>query len=123
MLIGALMAIFFSSTADLPGQGFVDLLNTFIEQRITEPNRRKAISSDADDIEKALAHFSKKLEKAAKRMVKTNEDHDSNRPGFEKILDELNRERANAQQKILDLRFSIKNQMTRKEWQGAFGHV
>ena len=123
MLIGALMAIFFSSTADLPGQGFVDLLNTSIEQRITEPNRRKAISSDADDIEKALAHFSKKLEKAAKRMVKTNEDHDSNRPGFEKILDELNRERANAQQKILDLRFSIKNQMTRKEWQGAFGHV
>ena len=56
-------------------------------------------------------------------MVNTNEDHDSNRPGFEKILDELNRERANAQQKILDLRFSIKNQMTRKEWQGAFGHV
>ena len=121
MLIGALMAIFFSSTADLPGQGFVDLLNTFIEQRITEPNRRKAISSDADDIEKALAHFSKKLKKAAKRMVKTNEDHDSNRAAFENILDELNGERADTQQKILELRFSISDQMSREEWQKAFG--
>jgi predicted nucleic acid-binding Zn-ribbon protein len=123
VIIGALLAIFFSSAADLPGQGFVDLLNAFIEQRTTEPDRRKAISGDADDIEKALEHFSKKLEKAAKRMVLTNEDHDSNRAAFEKILDELNRERANTQHKILDLRFSIKNQMTRKEWHGAFGRV
>ncbi|MGD9189639.1 MAG: hypothetical protein PVI89_15575 [Desulfobacteraceae bacterium] len=121
MIIGAFLAIFFSSAADLPGQGFVDLLNAFIEQSITQPDRRKAISGDADDIEKALEHFSKKLKKAAKRMVKANEDHDSNRAAFENILEELNGERADTQQKILELRFSIRDQMSRKEWQEAFG--
>lgn len=121
MLIGALIAIFFSSAADLPGQGFVDLLNAYIEQRITEPDRRKAISSDADNIEKELEHFSKKLRKAAKRMVNTNEDHGSNRLAFENILDELNGERADTQQKLLELRFSIRDQMSRNEWQKAFG--
>jgi predicted nucleic acid-binding Zn-ribbon protein len=115
------MAIFFSSTADLPGQGFVNRLNAFIQQSIIEPDRRNAISGDAGDMEKALEHFSKQLKKAAKRMVKTNEDHGSNRAEFEQILDELNQQRADTQQKILELRFSIRDQMSRKEWQKAFG--
>lgn len=123
MLIGALIALFFYSAADLPGQGFVDTLNAYIEQRINEPDRRKAISSDVENIEEALEDFSKKLQSAGKRMVKINKDHGSSRAAFEQILDELNRERASTQQKALNLRFSIKKQMTREEWQGAFGRL
>lgn len=121
MLIGALMAILFSSVADLPGQGFVDQLNAFIKPGITEPDRREAISGDAEDIEKALEHFADQLKRGAKQMVITNEDHDSHRAAFENILDELNGERADTQQKILELRFSIRDQMSPKEWQKAFG--
>jgi predicted nucleic acid-binding Zn-ribbon protein len=121
VLIGALIAIFFSSAADLPGQGFVDRLNAFIEQSVTQPDRRKTLSSDVDDIETALEHFSKQLKKAAKRLIKTNEDHDTNRAAFETILDELSQERSDTQQKILELRFSIRDRISRKEWQKAFG--
>jgi predicted nucleic acid-binding Zn-ribbon protein len=121
VLIGAFIALLFSSAGDLPGQGFIDTINAFVKQGITEPDRKKAVSADVADMEEALEDFSKRLKSAGKLMVKLNKDYGSSREALESVLDELNRERAGTQQKILELRFSIRDQMSREEWQRAFG--
>jgi hypothetical protein len=121
VLIGAFIVLLFSSAGDLPGQGFMDTIDALVKQGITEPDRKKAVSADVADMEETLEDFSKSLKSAGKRMVKLNKDYGSSRRAWESVLDELNGERADTQQRILELRFSIRDQMSREEWQKAFG--
>lgn len=121
MLIGVFIALLFSSAGDLPGHGFIHTINAFVKENIAEADRKKAISSDVDEIENALETFSDELKRAGKQMVKLNSDHGSGREAFEGVLNGLNQQRMDAQNKILDLRFKIRERMTRQEWQAAFG--
>jgi hypothetical protein len=120
MLIGALITLLFLSVADLPGQAFVDNIRSFAKQNISERDRKKEILSLVDDMEDALEDFSEQLKDSGKSMVKLNRDRSSTRQGFKEVLDDLNESRMSTQEKILDLRFKMKDRMTREEWQTAF---
>ena len=120
MLIGAFITLLFFSVTSMPGQAFVDNISSFAKQNISERDRKKEILSLVDDMEGALEDFSEQLKDSGKRMVKLNRDHSSTRQVFEEVLDELNEGRISTQEKILDLRFKMKDRMTREEWQMAF---
>lgn len=120
MLIAALVTLLFFSGASLPGQAFIDKISEFGKENISERDRRKAVLSITEDMEEAMENFSDQLKDSGKRMVKLNRDHGSTREAFEKELEELNNSRFQTQEKILDLRFKLKDGMTREEWQMAF---
>jgi len=120
MLIGALITLLFFSVADLPGQAFIDSISSFAKENISERARKKEILSFVDNMEDALEDFSEQLKDSGKSMVKLNRDQSSTRQAFEEALDELNESRISAQKKILDLRFKMKDRMTREEWLATF---
>ena len=120
MLIGAFITLLFFSVASLPGQAFIDNMSSFTKESISEPDRKKKILSFVDDMENALEDFSEQLKDSGKHMVKLNRDHSSTRQAFEEVLDKLNESRISTQEKILDLRFKMKDRMTREEWEMAF---
>jgi predicted nucleic acid-binding Zn-ribbon protein len=121
MLIAAFVAMFFSSTGNLFDQEFIEMLNRYTKESITEPQRQKGISAHMDAIEDELEAFSDRLKGAAKRMVKLNNDHTSTRKEFATVLAELNQQRLETQIKMMELRFKVKAQMTRGEWRAALG--
>ncbi len=69
--------------------------------------------SDVHDIDNALEDFSDQFKSAGKRPVKLDKDYASTRQDLEKVIDELNQDWARTQLQILELRFKIKERMTR----------
>ena len=120
MLIGAFITLLFFSVADLPGQAFINNITSFAKENISERGRKKEILSFVDDMEDVLENFSEQLRDSGNRMIKLNRDHSSTRHAFEKVLDDLNESRMSTQEKILEIRFKMKDRMTREEWQMAF---
>ena len=120
MLIGALIALLFLSTASMPGQAFVDNISSFAKESISERDRRKEILSFTENMEDALADFSDQLKDSGTSMAKLNKDQNSTRHAFEDELNTLNNSRFQTQVKILDLRFKIKDRMSREEWNKVF---
>lgn len=120
MLIGVLLTLLFFSVADLPGQALIDNISSFAKENISERDRKKEILSFVDNMEDALEDFSEQLKDSGKSMVKLNRDQSSTHQAFQEVLVELNESRISTQEKILGLRFKIKDRMTREEWQMAF---
>ena len=71
-------------------------------------------------MEDALADFSDQLKDSGTSMAKLNKDQNSTRHAFEDELNTLNNSRFQTQVKILDLRFKIKDRMSREEWNKVF---
>ena len=120
MLIGALIALLILSTASMPGQALVDNISSFAKESISERDRRKEILSFTENMEDALADFSDQLKDSGTSMAKLNKDQNSTRHAFEDELNTLNNSRFQTQVKILDLRFKIKDRMSREEWNKVF---
>jgi hypothetical protein len=53
-------------------------------------------------------------------LIELDKDYKSNRKQFEKLFDEFNQNQQDTYQAILDLRFKLKEGMTRSEWEDAF---
>ena len=121
MLIGAFITLLFFSVADFPGQAFIDNISSFAKENISERDRKKEILSFEDNMEDALEDFSEQLKDSGKSMVKLNCDDSSTRQAFEEVIHKLNDSRISTQEQILDLRFKMKDRMTREEWKIAFG--
>ena len=121
MLIVLLIGIFLSAgSGSIPGQNFIDSLNSHLKKNMAASDQKKEILTLVDDMENELKDFSKKLKSSGKIIEELNRDHAANREDFEKVLDELNASRAMTQQNILEIRFKIKERMTREKWEEIF---
>lgn len=121
MLIGLILSfLFLGFLGDLPGKEVIDTLGDLVKESISEPERQKEIKSLVDDMEKELKDFNKQLKKSSKTLAKLNRNHNSRREDLENVLDELNGRRVNSQEKLLEIRFEMKERMSREEWQAVF---
>ena len=123
MLIAILLGIFLStgsSTGSMIGQNFIDDLSAKVENNIIVSDQKKELLSLVDDMEDEIKKFSNQLKGSSKAIKRLNKDYDATREDFETILHELNTNRAGTQEKIMKIRFKMKNRLTREEWKKVF---
>ena len=121
MLIALIVSLFLSLySSDLPGMEFIEKVSDLIRETVSEPQRSEEILSLVDDMEKELKDFNKQLKKSSKTLTKLNRNHNSRREDLENVLDELNDRRINSQEKLLEIRFEMKERMSREEWRAVF---
>ncbi|MGB5624750.1 MAG: hypothetical protein WBM61_03385 [Woeseiaceae bacterium] len=88
---------------------------------IVEPDRRGSAMSTLKAMKKRAAAMNKQAGKSGKRLKKALQQHDLTDAAIDEIwtahfasIDQFNRD-------MIDLRFQLKNDVTRDEWQQLFG--
>ncbi|MHC4211932.1 MAG: hypothetical protein ACYSWP_01040 [Planctomycetota bacterium] len=120
MLIGALIILLLSSGNDLANQNLVAHIDTYVNKNIKETSRQYQLLSIVNSIKKARANSTQQTNSTIKSLIELDKDYASNREQFEKLFKEFNQNQQNNYKAILDLRFKLKEGMTRAEWEAAF---
>ena len=81
-----------------------------------DPARAEAAQSILEDLRKDVVAFDKKYAAAGKSVRRSYRDHAADRAEVEAALDQLNRDWERGQERVLDLRFELREQLTREEW-------
>jgi hypothetical protein len=94
----------------------VDQLSDRIAIVVEVPARAEAAQSTLDDLKREAVAFEKTFTASSKAVKRSYRDHAADRAGIEAVLDELNRDWQRGQERALDLRFELRDQLTREEW-------
>lgn len=119
MLIAILLGIFLS-TGSTAGQRFIDALSVKVKDNITVSEQKKELLSLVDDMEDEIEKFSRQLRGSSEAIRRLNKNHGATHEEFETVLGELNSGRERTQEKIITIRFKMKNRLTREEWKKIF---
>jgi septal ring factor EnvC (AmiA/AmiB activator) len=117
-LIASLIISFLSP--GISGELFIKETRKSVKQSIADSGRKKELSSHVDKMEKELKSFNKQLKKSGKSLSKLNKNYDSNLEDFETALDKLNEKRIISQERIVEIRFMMKDHMSLDEWKAVF---
>lgn len=125
-MIWALLAWYFfggggaASGAIITSSG-VDALSEQVEVVVEDDTRRQQASLVLRELRKEVKAFERSVEKSGSRLDKLYEDHTDNRQEALNILGELNSEWKVAQDRALDARFALRDNVTQDEWSELFG--
>ena len=92
-----------------------------VEVAVTDPVRAEAASDTLKELRGEIKAFEKKFSKSTKSLTKLYKDHDANADRVLAVLDELNSDWLASQERAIDLRFDLKESLTREEWEDVFG--
>jgi uncharacterized protein YpuA (DUF1002 family) len=119
MLIALIVALFL-------GGGSISVLDYIADTRkdvktvVAEPDRRSAALATLKTLKKRAAALDKQTRKRARRLTKALNSHEITEAQIEEIwaahyaaVDQFNRD-------MIDLRFQLKDSVTRDEWQQLF---
>jgi len=99
----------------------VEALGDRVEIVVTDPARAAAAQSTLNDLGTGVVAFEKKFEASGKAVIRSYRDHAADRAEIEAVLDDLNRDWAQGQERALDLHFELREQLTREEWAALWG--
>lgn len=115
---------FFGGAAGISGGALtveaVEQLDDRVAVVVQEPARRQAAHSMLEELRQGVDAFDKEFAAAGTSITASYRDHDADRAEIEAVLENLNREWARGQQRALDLRFELRERLTRKEWEALF---
>jgi hypothetical protein len=94
----------------------VDVLSQRIAIVVEDPERAEAAQSTMKNLSKEARAFEKTFSASGKDLKRSYRDHAADRAEIEAVLDELNRDWERGQERALDLRFALREQLTREEW-------
>ena len=94
----------------------VEELSDRIEIIVEDPARAEAAQLTLGELSRAVKSFDKDFAASGKAVTRSYRDHVANRAEIEAVLDELNRDWERGQERVLDLRFELRDQLTREEW-------
>ena len=94
----------------------VEELSDRVEIVVQDPRRAEAARLTLDDLGQAVASFEKTFAASGKEVARSYRDHAADRAEIEAVLDQLNRDWERGQARMLDLRFELRDQLTREEW-------
>jgi hypothetical protein len=95
-------------------------LSDRIEIVVEDPSRAEAAQATLDDLKTEVTAFGKKFTASGRAISRSYRDHAAGRAEIEAILDELNRDWERGQERALDLRFELQDQLTREEWAALY---
>ena len=87
---------------------------------VEDPSRAEAAQATLDDLETEATAFGKKFTASGRAISRSYRDHAAGRAEIEAVLDELNRDWERGQERALDLRFELRDQLTREEWAALY---
>jgi hypothetical protein len=87
---------------------------------VEDPVRAEAAQSILEDLRKDVITFDKKFAAAGKGVRRSYRDHAADRAEVEAALEQLNRDWERGQQRSLDLRFELREHLTREEWTALY---
>ena len=98
----------------------VEQMSDRVEIAIEDPGR----ADDAQAVLKALKEevldFENMFADSGKAIERSYRDHAAEKAEIEAELDELNRDWASAQERVLDLHFELREHLTREEWAALY---
>ena len=98
----------------------VEEMSKRVEVVVEEPAR----ADDAREVLKALKEevldFENTFAASGKAIERSYRDHAADRSEIEAELDELNRDWARTQERALDLRYELREHLTREEWAALY---
>jgi hypothetical protein len=87
---------------------------------VEDPVRADAAQSTLADLKKEAAAFEKTFAVSGKAVKRSYRDHGADRAEIQAVLDQLNRDWERGQERALDLRFELREQLTREEWHALY---
>ena len=94
----------------------VEELGERVEIVVADPVRAEAAQLTLDDLAQAVRSFEKVFAASGKAVTRSYRDHAADRAEIEAVLEQLNRDWERGQERVLDLRFELRDQLTRDEW-------
>ena len=87
---------------------------------VEDPARAEAAQSILEDLRKDVVAFDKQFAASGKVVRRSYRDHAADRADVEAALDQLNRDWQRGQERVLNLRFELRDQLTREEWAALY---
>ena len=115
--IYALMALFGGSGMEIYS---VKQLQPLIEKHVISEDRQDQLIEMVKAEQKKADEFNKQATKASKKLLKINKDISSTEADFHVIIDATEKSLLQVQDGYIDLRFDLKEKMTREEWAAVF---
>ena len=124
MLAAILMAFFLGGAGGIFGgiltQSILEDADSRMQQAIDEPARAERAAALIKELSSEMKGFDKTFARSGKALTRIYKDHTAEEGAMQAQLDTLNSDWESAQARALDLRFDVKEVMTREEWQRAF---
>ena len=107
------------------GGGGMDLfsleyLQPKIEQYVVAEDRQDLLVDLLKAEQKNQKEFNKQATTAGKKMLKINKDYNANAAEFSAVSDDIEQQLLAMQERHITLRFALKENMTREEWESVF---
>jgi hypothetical protein len=82
--------------------------------------RAEAAQSTLAELKRETAAFEKEFAVSGKAIKRSYGDHAADRAEIEAVFEQLNRDWERGQERVLDLRFELREQLTREEWAALY---
>ena len=87
---------------------------------VEDPARAEAAQSILKDLRKDVVAFDKQFSASGKVVRRSYRDHAADHTDVAAALDQLNRDWERGQERALDLRFELRDKLTREEWAALY---
>ena len=119
MLI-ALFTILFLGQTSSALLGEISDVQDSVKLVMPKNDQRKAAQGILKQMEKATEARNKQLGKSSKQLNKALADHEFDPIEIDRMWSEYHETRKNFQMKMIDLRFELKEHISREEWEEIF---
>ena len=120
MLIAALVLFLTTAGNDMLNQNLVAQVGSYINENIEDTSRQETLQAIVEAIKKEQAGVALQSGKTLQSLMKLDKKFASTLEQFEGIFNQYNRHQQDSYRTMLDLRFELKDGMTRAEWDEAF---
>ena len=94
--------------------------NDRIEEIVLEKSRQSDILDQAEIINDNSTSYVKEMQKTAKEIALLNQNHKVTEQDFEDVVQNILKKRRANQEKVLDARMNLANQLQPQEWEQVF---
>ena len=94
--------------------------NDRIEEVVLEKSRRSDILDQAEIINDNITSYVKEIQKTAKDIALLNQNHKVTEQDVEDVVQSILKKRRAMQEKVLDARINLANQLQPQEWEQIF---
>ena len=94
--------------------------NDRIEEIVLEKSRQSDILDQAEIINETITSYVKEMQKTAKDIAILNQNHTVTEQDVEDVIQKIMNKRRAHQEKVLDARMNLANQLQPQEWEQIF---
>lgn len=116
MVIIAALTILFCGGNDTS----FDTLKELISRHVMDTGRVDKINELIDEADKRIRECVNQLEELQEEIVELNRNYNSTPEQYDRVCTQVMKNVRLCREKVLDLRFKMKDLMTREEWEAVF---